>query len=275
MRSLIPSLLIASIACGGSDKDDTHGDHEHTGTGTTSGASTGTPGATDTNDDRTATLTGKVVDCGGADLGDVDIRFCDYLNCRYHTTEPGNGAFSFDNTLVGWNSFEAVGPNGTAYVPLQLADQEVRDLTITLCPFDPGTPITGSATERSLGAGLLVTLSSSSIEPPLFVDPATESAGARVQAAHHVPADGITGTVAAQWFVEPFNHTAAGADLPVRFDGAVAGLMGTVYRGYVGSYDDFGWLDLGTFSDGDADGYYTSDAGTGLPLLSTVMLVEE
>lgn len=278
MRTLaLASALALIAACGGGGTDKT-GDSATSGPsgGTTTGLIGGTPGGT-TDPDRNATLNGEVFDCAGAPIADVEIRFCDVINCRYHTTEAGDSTFLFEETLIGWNSLEAVGPAGiaTGFVPLLFGDNETRDVSMTLCPLDPATPITGTPTEMELGSGLFVTLSDSAIEPPLFVDPATEAAGVMVDPTNWVPTDEITGTVAAQWFVSPFNHHATGADLPVRFDGANIGLAGATYRAWVGSYDDFAWIDAGTFSDGDADGWYTADGSNGLPLLGTVMLVEE
>ncbi len=273
------ALVTLIAACGKGGTDDSTATASGTAAGSTTGTTSGTGGGTATGSDRSATLNGRLLDCGGGDApAGFDIRFCDVQTCRYHTTPAGDSSFEFTGSLVGFNSFEAVDAAGhgyaTGFVPLELATDEVRTVDITLCPHDTPSPLTGTATEMELGEGLYITLSTSSIEPPLFVDPETEASGVRLAPADHVPTDGISGTVVEQWYVDPFNNHATGADLPIRFDGAVLGLAAASYRVYVGSYDDFAWIDVGTFSDGDADGWYTADGGE-LPLLGTILLVEE
>ncbi len=271
------ALCLALVACG-ADKGPTEtGTPPGTPSGTASGTTTTGLPTGGTTSQRSAVFTGQILDCAGDPLADVEVRFCDTLNCRYHTTVPGDSSFEFRQTMVGWNSFEAVGPPGyvTGFVPLLFGVEEERAVDMHLCPHDAPTGLGSTPAEVAMGEGMYITLSTDAIEPPLFVDPATEAAGRRLDPSQFVPADEISGTVAAQWFVVPFNHKATDpGGLPVRFDGAALGLAGASYTAYVGSYDDFAWLEVGTFSDGDADGWYTSDSGAGLPLLGTVMLVE-
>ena len=285
MRTVGLLTLVAFVAACGPGPDPITGDSGTTTplTGSATGTSTGTATGTGTGTggiERTATFSGELQMCGGGAVpAGVDIRFCDIQGCKNHETVAGNAAYSWDGAIVGWSSFEAVGPAGsglaTAFVPLELGSNEVRSEDITLCPHDPATPLTGALTEMELGEGLYITLSTSAIVEPAFFDPATEAAGIRLDAADYVPTDAITGTVVEQWFIDPFNHKTTSTGIEVRFDGGTLGLTAATYRAHVGSYDDFTWLDFGTFSDADADGWYTSDSGPGLPLLGTIILVEE
>lgn len=278
MRLFPLALFAGLVACSGGSTDKSSDTGPTTGPSTGSTPTGGTYGGT-TDPDRNARMSGTIRDCGGAPLADAQIRFCDPTICRNQTT-GGDGAYDYTNSLIGWNSFEVFGPEGsdlaTAFVPVELGDADDRSLDLTLCPHGPYNTLSGAATEFPHGDHLMITVSTTLLEKPTpFDDDATVSAGLLVDPAHHVPIDGISGTVAAQWYLEPFNYKSADAGgLDYRVDGATLGLAAASYHVYVGSYDDFAWLDAGTISDADADGFYTPDA-EGLPLMGTVVLVEE
>ena len=224
--------------------------------------------------DRSADVSGVITDETGSPLEGVSIRFCDLQTCQFSNTDA-SGAFALTGCYAGWNSYEAVSPMGsglaTTFAPILLATDQSRDLSLTM-PTLEAAPALGPTTEIEVATGLAVTVGTGDLTPPLLVDEATEVAGVLLDPAHWVPADEIAGTTVAQWYLWPFDHHAESGGLPIRVHGAALGLSGASYTMYVGSYGDFAWNEVGTFEDGDADGWYES-TGT-LPLMSTVLLVE-
>ena len=106
------------------------------------------------------------------------------------------------------------------------------------------------------------------LEAPFGEDAATEAAG--VQATVLPTIEGVVGMAIAGWYTEPFNHKSA-TGLPFRIENQWGLAEGAELHVWVGSYDDFAWLDAGmvTVTDG-----FLIGAGK-LPLLSTVILVQE
>ncbi len=261
-------LILAS--CG--DDDTTTTDSNDSGTTDTET----TPGDDDddTNEDKSAALSGTVTDANGSPLVDVNIRFCRGDQCRYFTT-LADGGYEFADVVVDGQAFEAVPPEGsgltTAFVPLEFETGQARVVDVmipveaTPVPLPPATPA-----ELDLGS-VLLTVAASDLEPPLFVEPATEASATLVPEGDWLPTDTITGTVVAMWYVLPFDHHAA-TGLPVRFDLGSIGLAGATYEVWVGEYDEARWAYLGTITE-SGGGIY--EGGYDLPLTSTLILVEE
>jgi hypothetical protein len=264
-------MMALLVGCSGSSDKDTRA----TGTGDT-GAPDDT-GTTDTDtdtvpgEDRSASLSGTILSPGGP-LADVDLRLCRGTNCRNEVTDAG-GAYTYADVAVDWYSFEVVRPEGTAYAtafaPLEFRSGEARTLDVVLLAHDAPSPLGPTATEHETGDGLYLTLGEPDLTPPLLAPRATEVSGVFVPEGQRVPTDGVTGTVLGMWYVDPFDHTATGADIPVRIEDRWALADGTELEVYVGDYLSSAWLSAGTAT--ASGGQLT---GAALPVLSTVILVQ-
>ena len=83
-----------------------------------------------------------------------------------------------------------------------------------------------------------------------------------------------TGTYVGGWFIEPYDAKAENG-LPVRFTNSFGLSAGAQVHVYGSSYDDFAWLDLGTFT--ESGGFLVADnATTGkLTVLATLVIMDE
>jgi hypothetical protein len=111
---------------------------------------------------------------------------------------------------------------------------------------------------------------------PAETSPSTDAyfAGVEVNpATSGLPMDGITGAVVAMYYLGNFESHVEPA-----WAFSVSGLTdlpeGTVLRILVADYDNLQWADAGTATV-DASGTATSDAASGISILSTLLLVAE
>ncbi len=254
------------VACGGSSGDaaDSAATTE-TGTVTTgdTGGGSGTGGTTPQS--FAGTLTGPT----GEPLSAWSLKFCNVTGCRMGETDAA-GAFRFDDATTDPYAFEPVPPVGSGYatvlMPLTLDPDETRAVDIEVPMLDAAEPLSATPAEVELGSGLFVTVSTD-LDAPFGAEAATEARGVQARV---LPAfDDIPGTVIAAWYLDPFNYKSA-EGLPFRIENQWFLADGSALHVWVGSYDDFAWLDAGevVVSGG-------SLSGTGrLPLLSSVVLVQ-
>ena len=266
MRQLTPLAFIALVACGGDTSEDTsQSTTTPTGT-TTSGTTSGT------TVDGTAAINGTVTDAAGAPMVDVAIRFCRGLVCKNGLTDAAGG-YGFEGIPADWHSLEMVSSESTiatSLIPVTFAEYETRQVDVSLPASDPAISL-GAPEELELGTGLLITVGEGDLEPPLFVDAASEASGVLLTSDQFVPTDELTGTSVAQWYLAPFDHHSAEGQA-IRIDGAALGLTGASYQAWVGDYATSQWMEVGTFTDDDGDQIYTTDGS--LKVFSTVVLLE-
>lgn len=240
---------------------------EPTPTATDDPAPTDEPTPTGDPEPRTD-VTGSVVDSTGAAIEGALIRFCRGALCLDGQTDA-TGAFGFEDVLAAPTSLEVLTPDGggyaTAFAPIELEEDTPRAVTVTLLMPDAPSALGETAAWHAVGTGLRIEAAAADIEPPLFVDPATEVAGVFVPAAAHPPLDGLE-NVLGVWFVGPFDHHAPNG-LPVEIDNSFGLGEGDTAHLWVGDYATSEWIDAGTLTN-------TGDvlSGTTLPLLSTVVL---
>lgn len=270
MRQLTPLALIAFVACGGDTSEDTS---QSTTTSTTTSTGTTSAGtASGVTVDGTAAINGTVTDASGAPMADVAIRFCRGLVCKNGLTDA-TGGYGFEEIPADWHSLEMVSPESTiatSLIPVTFAEYETRTVDVSLPARDAAISL-GASEELELGTGLLITVGDGDLEPPLFVDPASEASGVLLTSDQFVPTDGLTGTSVAQWYLAPFDHHSADGQA-IRIDGAAIGLTGATYQAWVGDYATSQWIEIGTFTDDDGDQIYTTDGS--LKVFSTVVLLE-
>jgi hypothetical protein len=270
-RSTI-GAVVWLVACSGSTTKDTDlptPTDADTDTDTDADADADTD--TDT-EDTSAALQGVVRDAGGAPFEAAQLRFCRGVVCRNGVT-AADGSYTFEDVAVDWFSFEVIGGTGqvTAFVPLRFESQQTRTVDITVQDAEE-TPIPRNAAPLDVAPGLRLEVGEGDLAEVPFEDPATEILAALVPPAQWVPTDDVAGTVLAQWAIGPFDFPAVdAAGLPMTFATPPAVAEGAELRVYVGSYETSRWEDLGTVTT-QASGWSTS---VGLPVLSTVLLVEE
>ena len=276
--------LVLVAACSGGD--DKAGDTGAAGTASDTDTDTDTDSDADADTDTDAdtdadtdtdtdtdiargTLSGTVVSGGGA-LQDNPLKLCRGLACLNEFT-GSDGSFAFADVAADWHSFEIVvtdSSRATVLVPVQLGAEEVFSLDVNVPDLDAASSMPSSPTEVEMGEGLLLTISGGDIEPPLFVDPATEVAGVRVPQADWIPVIGAT-EVVDQWFLAPYHHKAVNGGLPIRFENLWKLKDGTSYEVWVASYDDSAWHSAGTVTVGG--GFL--EGGVLIDEVSTVALV--
>ncbi len=263
MRGVALAIGLAFTGCGG---DEDGGDTDST---------TPTDSETDTGGDPTGgtttpqALSVTLRDPAGAGMGGINVNFCNAAGCRSGPT-AADGSISFDNVELVPYALEPIAAEGsglaTPLVPLTFAADEVKAFDLVVPPLGPASPL-GSTSEEEF-QGLFVTVGAAGIQEPAFHEPATEIAGVLADPAAWPPIN-LPGTVLAVWYLAPFNY-AAPAGLPTRITNSYGLADGATAHVYVGSYDDFAWLDGGTVTAGG--GFLT---GASLPLLSTVVLIQE
>lgn len=269
MRSSLMIMWVVA-GCSGDQGTTDKTNTADTGAGTTDSTDTG---GSSTTFDRSALLTGSVLDGSGSPVNKAQIRFCRGDACRNDFSDAG-GVFDFEEVHVDWHALEIVPPlnssgMATAFAPVMFETDESRTIDIYLPELDPPTPLPATPAEIEAGAGLFVTVGIDDLEEPLFFDPATEISGILVDEAQQMPVD-LPGTVVAMWYLAPFDYHAA-AGLPVRFANSWALPEGNTYKVMLGSYGDQRWIDAGSVTvSGD---WLEGDAS--LSLLSTVVLLEE
>ena len=276
-------LALAMACSGGGDKEgddtgltaadaDTDADTD-TDTDADADADTDADTDTDTDTDTTAsigTLQGAIVDASGAAVSSNPLKLCRGLACLNETTD-GSGGYAFANVIADWHSFEVVrqGNHATVLVPIEVPVDGTRTLDVVVPELDPAMPMPSTPTEVELGEGLFLTLAGSDIEPPLFVDPATEVAGVRVPQADWIPVDGAS-EVLDLWYIEPYHNKAVNGGLPIRFANLWKLADGTTYEVWVASYDDSAWHVAGTVT---ASGDWL-EGGVVIDELSPIALVK-
>lgn len=281
MRTFALGLLVACSG-GPSDSADTGGDDADADVDTDADGDADADTDADADGDAdsdadadtepaTASIVGTVTGPSGP-LAAANLRFCRGALCRNGVTD-GAGSFTFEAVPSDWHSLEVVAapgsPLATILVPLNFAADEHRVIGLVALPLGPASAL-GPTVEHAMGDGLFVTLGSADIEPPRFIDPATEVAGVRLPDLAFTPTDGITGTTLAMWYLSPFDHHAVdAAGLPVRIVNDFGLAEGATVQVYVGSYELSQWVDAGTATVSGAD-----LVGASLPLLSTVLVVQ-
>lgn len=256
-------LVLASVACEGTAGEDSGADPQDTQPQDTSPP----------EPDGTASLAVQVFDAVDAPVEEAGVRFCRGPLCLFADSDD-EGRFGFENFAEEWHSLEVIPPMGTtglatAFVPLGFQPETLRELTLTLPPLDAATTLTGTAQAAQIGAGLTMEIATGDLEPPTFVDPATEVAGVRLTEDQFVPVDDQDGSVVAQWFLQPFDHKAVG-DIPLTFANDYSLPDGSELKVIVGDYTSSSWLDAGTLTVAAGELVGTVN----LPVTSTVVLLD-
>lgn len=277
----VPILVFELVGCSGKDAgaggsgtetgEDT-GDGD-SGSGTDSDEDTGTE-----DDPNAASLTGTVTwEDGTPASSGVQVRLC-YEVCISKTPDS-MGVYVFDQAEPATHSLEVVvlgqqDDYATPLAPVVLGAGEDRALAETISiPAWEDKEMLPEAAEVTIGGKLVVQADPAGLTPNMN-SPSTDPylAGVEVSPDGTLPFDGVEGTVVAMWYLGLFE-----GELDPVWPFAVTDTYGlpegTQLRVYAASYNDFAWLEGGTATVG-ADAI-TSDEGSGIPILTTLLLVAE
>lgn len=271
----LPSLLLFALtACSGTATDDTGTSTDDTGNADT--GETDVPyecsfDSADTSGSEGSPLSGVIRNEAGDPLVDAEIGLCKSV-CRTLCTDE-NGAFRYDFVPDDTYSFHVRPPHDgeplTEVVwPLTFSGTEiVQDVVLPDLPTL--TPLSATAEEVEVATGLFVTVGQGDLTILFEPDPTDIGAAAFDTPQFPLP----SGTFVAGWYLEPYNAVAE-TPLPLSFAKPDAVAAGTSVRAYMSSYDDFQWLDLGTFTESNGRLEADSAAGT-IPVIGTLILVSE
>ena len=272
-HGLLAGFLLAlplALACGNQNTDDSGG-----GSGD-GGSDTGA--ALDK-----ATLQGVVQNPDGS-AAKVQLRLCSEL-CR-SVTAGADGSFSYDNIDPGHYALEAVFLADQKHyaTPLDLLSfaknqDRVLDQPMIVYPFTTVHDLGDQPEPVDLGDGLTVladpsTMSASDANSPyLGTGDSDYVASVRVDpAAVGLPLEEVDGTVVAAFFMGR-NSVALDPRWGFMLDDDLGLAEGTKVHVLASSYDHKEWTDGGTAT--VTKGAIMSDDGAGIPVLSTVLLVQQ
>lgn len=272
-------LLLALLACG--DKDDTGTDGGSDG-GSDGGADGGADGGSDggTAADQ-GTFSGRVVNPDGSGAT-VQMRLCAEL-CRSITTDA-QGYFEYTQVEADHYVYEAVylaDQNGYS-MPLDVItiaqDQQIAlDQDMVLYPFETSDEVGDEPVMLNLDGGLTVmadpsTMTASEANSPYLPEGEPDYvASVRVQPdALGLRLEEVEGTVLAAWHM---GRVSVSLSPPWGFqlDDTLGLTEGDSVEIIASSYDLKEWTSGGTAT--VVDGMLVSDDGSGIPILSTVLLV--
>ncbi len=280
MHRLLPLLVLPLLVACGDKTDDTGGTGDG---GATDGGSTDGGTADGGSTGGTARVAGTVVKPDGSPAN-VQMRLCADL-CRSIMTEA-DGSYEYTNVEADHYALEAVNlaDQKTVSTPLDfLTVEEGADIELTdpMISYDFVTveDLTGGAEEIMLDGTLRVLVDPSAMTASDANSPYLDDGESEYVAAVAVDPgeiglelEEIEGKVAAAWFMGRMNVT---LDPPWSFTtNDTHGLSeGESVRILGADYDSKGWLDGGTAT--VTGGVLTSDEGSGIPVLSTVLFVRE
>jgi hypothetical protein len=226
----------------------------------------------------TGSLSGKVVKGDGSPGTDVKVQLCTKLQCKPQTPD-GEGNFLYTG-LEGADFALEVLPqtegDATTLTIITLEREEERVLETPIVVPEFVTDMTiGSAQTVSMEGGLSIEADPAGYNPPFGSDPG----GTVVQGVHMdletagLPFGVHEGNVLGLWYLGYWNTSLdpawsiSVADLP----GVEAGdVLKIVTADYLGVQ----WVDGGTMTVG-ADGVATTDEGSGIHFLSTLLIIKE
>ena len=286
---LVLSLVLTIAACGSKDDDGDSGsweaaegdggsggggDEGGTADGGTEGG--GGEGGVDPNDPMTAALYGSIVDEAGNAMGDADIKLCTPLQCK--TAVPDSeGNFEFVNIEGALFALEIEGEADDSAVILTFIDlqmEEVRTIEAPIViPTYRSSDNLGSTATIAVDGGLNI-----SADPnytlPFGTDMEDKLSGVKMDpTTAGLPIDGLDGEVVGLWYLGTWN-TEVDPAWPFSIETLEGVAAGETLKVVTGDYLGNVWIEEGTATVGEG-GSVTSDAGTGLSFLSTLLLIKE
>lgn len=289
---LVLTLTLSIAACGSKSDDDDNdsGFEDNTdadGTGSDGGTDDGgtdggaDDGGDDSSDPMTAALYGSIVNENGAAMTAADVKLCTALQCK--TAEPdGEGNFEFVDIEGATFALEVKGEasdSATIMTFIELPSETVRTIeTPIVVPTFKSTNALGSTTTIEVDGGLNIS-ANSNYELPFGTEVEESLKGVKMDAdTAGLPLDGIEGEVVGLWYLGTWD-TKIDPGWSFTIDGLTVSEMEDVAAGdsltvLTGDYFGVSWVNEGTATVGEG-GEVTSDAGTGISNLSTLILIKE
>ncbi|RME26355.1 MAG: hypothetical protein D6798_06890 [Deltaproteobacteria bacterium] len=283
MIRLLPLLSLPLFLACGDASDDTAGSGSDGGATDGGAASDGGSAGDGGTTGGTARLAGRVIKPDGSPAN-VQMRLCAEL-CRSIMTEA-DGSFEYTSVEAAHYALEAVNlaDQKTVSTPLDfltIEDGADIELAEPIISYDYVTveDLTDGANVLTVDGGLRLWVDQSAMTPSESNSPYLADGEADYVAAVAVspdaiglPLEEIEGEIVAAWFMGRMNvklsppWTFTTDDTHGLAEGESVRILGA-------DYDSKGWLDGGTAT--VTDGALTSDEGSGIPVLSTVLFVRE
>lgn len=278
MLATLLGLGLSLAACGDKSGDETGGTG---GDADTDADTDGTDEDTDTDTDAgdIATVRGTVQYADGSPAVGLQVRLC-YYSCKTYEADA-SGGFEYVDVEGGvTHTLQAVKLGDTSWaIPNALVSLEpdadrTLDTAFTIVQYETTTPLSGQATVE--GDGITIEADEDGYLAGVYSPDPSNVWVATVEidpTLAGLPTDGMAGTPVAMWYLGNFD---AELDPPWAFSttsdyGLDAGTTLDIY-----TLDNIGkqWLSGGTATVGN-DGGITTDAGSGLPRLTTMILVPQ
>ena len=246
------------------------------GSGESGGGSGGETGGDDSSDPMTAALYGSIIDEDGAAMTAAEIKLCTPLQCK--TADPdGEGNFEFVNIEGAIFALEIKGEQDNSatimtFIDLPMETVRTIDTPIVIPTFKTSGNL-GSTGTVSVDGGLNISVDAN-YTLPFGTEMEDKLKGVKMDVATAgLPFDDIDGEVVGLWYLGTWNtEIESGWSFSVdTLDGVTEG---DTLKVLTGDYLGNAWVDEGTATVG-ADGSVTSDAGTGITFLSTLVLIKE
>ena len=279
---LVLPLILTIAACGTKEDDSDTSAEAATDDGSGSGdEGSGSGGGSETGGDdsadpMTAALYGSIIDEDGEAMAAAEIKLCTPLQCK--TADPdGEGNFEFVNIEGAVFALEIKGEednSATIMTFIDLPMESVRTIEAPLViPTFKTSGDLGSTTSIAVDGGLSVSVDAN-YTLPFGTDMEDKLKGVKMDAATAgLPFDGVDGDVVGLWYLGTWN-TEIESGWSFSVDALDGVTEGDTLKVLTGDYLGNTWIEEGTATVG-ADGSVTSDAGTGITFLSTLVLVKE
>ncbi|MEC7242214.1 MAG: carboxypeptidase-like regulatory domain-containing protein [Myxococcota bacterium] len=276
MRLLLLALLVLP-ACSKSDDTsvDTGDSDTDTDTDTDSDTDTDTAPLVDTS--LSGVFSGIVTEPGGEPIEGAKVAFCLGI-CRI-TDSDANGAFVFEGYHTGTYSFDIKMPGtnkASLMAPIDMEAGVDRDMAFAMYDLEELKPLPAVAAEVEMAPGFFATIGEDNLD--MGFSPSETASAVRIPEAgqawlEHSPIAG-QGTVAAMWYLHPWESKASGDPVHFRIANEWGWEPGTAVTVWAASYQDFAFLSTGEVAVSSDGGWIEPAVGSGgLPVLSTVVVM--
>jgi hypothetical protein len=259
------AISIIAMGCGKGNDD--------TGTTTDTNAT-----VTDTYDSGTPLggfVAGTITSPTGEAVEGARVTLCGEF-CRVALSIE-DGSYRFDGISDEEFAFDVVVPSEhwpTILFPLDLGFESETVVDLQMQELGGAVQIPATATDLELLPSITVNMGFDNIDTG-FTSPET-AAASHPSTWEWESLTGLSGSIAGVWYLEPWEVKAASDVLQFSVANEWGWEPGAEVSAVVASYDDKGWIDVGTLyvsADGER---ITSVVGTsGLPILSTLVIFEQ